>query len=331
MNTPQVTGTKSNQFERSDPMNALQTSGTTTKTVPSPFVLTDLLQMASPQGVLLNLKSPQEIMQTFSSILTEIQNVFDFQHLRLQQGGIELNLLVMSSLPSGLFHQPQNGAPQTRVRPSDEAPSAYDAASAYQAPSAYDAASAYQAPSASKAVNETPVVNQNPEALAEACRNMIQEEINHLFGYRRFQNDRVMRKSRLHTLSVVQEAQRAWMRKRKLPSGTLSEHDQAHVLRDFLTKCVFYELSPDPGQSPPQNLLHHSLRHRNEWIEYLILQWQYIDGLSRREVTQKLKTKIDQRLVIGNGTYTRRLKSGVARLAALVWQKEMQAQKERAS
>lgn len=36
----------------------------------SPFLLTDLLQLASPQGVLLTLKNPQEIMQTYKSSRT---------------------------------------------------------------------------------------------------------------------------------------------------------------------------------------------------------------------------------------------------------------------
>lgn len=247
--------------------------------------------MVSRQGVLLNIKSPQEMMQMCFGIVSNIKNIFDYQHVRMQQGGIEINMVIMSSLPSDLSHEPSLPEPD---------------------------GSAYE--------SDFPLSTQTVWlAEAEACHEMIQKEICYIFQYKRFQNDTVLANSFLHRLNVVQDATRAWMRERKLVSGTLSKRDKARVLRDFLSKSVIQELSPDPGNPPPRNLPKVvSPQLKNQWIEYLILLWQHVDGETRQRVVKILDMKTNS--LLGNGTYSRRSQTARERLAALIWQKEMQAQ-----
>ncbi len=200
-------------------------------------------------------------------------------------------MVIMSSLPSGLSHDPSLEEPD---------------------------GSAYE--------SDFPLSTQTVSvAEGQACHEMIQKEICYIFQYRRFQNDTVLANSLLHRLNVVQDATSAWMRERKLVSGTLSKHDKARVLRDFLSRSVRRELSPDPGNPPPRNLREVvSPQLKKQWIEYLILLWQHVDGKARQQVVKILETKTNSSL--GNGTYSRRTQAARERLAALIWQKEMQAQ-----
>ncbi len=268
-------------------MTIPQVTGPISKSLPPPSHLTDVLQMASSQGVLLNLKSQQEMMLMFSGIVSKSKHIFDCQHVRLQQGGIEVNLLMMSSL----FHDPDSSLKEVggSVNESDFASS----------------------------------TDTQSLSVAQACHQPIQKEINHIFQYKRFQNETVMANSLLHTLNVVQDATHAWMRERRLLA--LSKHDKARVLREFLSRCIIQELSPDPGHPPPRNLPQVvSPPLRKQWIEYLILLWQHVDGKTRQRVVKILDTKTNS--LLGNGTYSRRTQAARERLAALIWQKEMQTQ-----
>ena len=116
---------------------------------------------------------------------------------------------------------------------------------------------------------------------------------------------------------------RAWMREKRVLA--LSKHNKARILRDFLSRSVIQELSPDPGNPPPRNLPQVvSPPLRKQWIEYLILLWQHVDGKTRQRVVKILDTKTNS--LLGNGTYSRRTQAARERLAALIWQKEIQAQ-----
>ena len=283
-------------------MDTQQINKSTSHLVQPSFVLTDLLQMASPQGVLLTLKNQQEVMQTFEGVVMEKESILDFRHVRVLQGGIEVDLFVMSSLASSLptSMEPfiQNGKQQTAaISPSKPT-----------------------CPLKSKPQESTP--NQSSSAQVEECHEMIQEAIGQIFRYKGFWNDTLMASSPLQTLVVVQQACHTLMRERGLVAGTLSERDKASVLRDFLTTCLDQELCPNPGHEPPKNKAKIQSEIKDEWIKYLILRSQYVDGESRRQVEKELK-KIGCWITKG-GSYTRYVKAGRERLSALIWQKEMQ-------
>lgn len=216
------------------------------------FVLTDLLKMASPQGVLLNLKNPQEVMHSFQSVVTQTESILDFQHVRLLQGGIEVDLFVMSSLATELFtnnHQGQSNPPQLAQS------------------------------------NEMVSVQAAPGG------EIIQKAINYIFQYKRFRKDTVLADSPLQNLVVVKKARQAWIDEQELQVDMLSEHDKANLLRNFFIKCLDDALSANPGHTPQKKLSEASQEIRDEWIQYSILRKQYVDGLSREQVEKRVLEK----------------------------------------
>jgi len=275
-------------------MKMQQVNTTINNPVQSPFLLTDLLQLASPQGVLLTLKNQQEIMQTFSGVVMETQNILDFQHVRLLQGGVEVDLFVMSSLAS------VNGMSPFIKKGEQKA----------------------DAPRVDEPAEAKYVPHQSMSAQAEACRKMIEKAISQIFQYKSFWNDTFMANNPLQNLVIVRKTGQTWMRERGLRANMLSEHDQAQILRHFLSHCLDEQLSPDPGNAPPKNLSKACPQIRKEWVEYLILRWQYVEGLSRKMVMQELKKN---HYWLSLGTYGRHLKAARERLSTLIWQKEMQA------
>lgn len=165
---------------------------------------------------------------------------------------------------------------------------------------------------------------QNKFLQAEENRHTIQEVINDIFHYKQFQKNGVMANSTLQKLVVVRQARQNWLSERQLPLRALSERNQAHILREFLTTCLDEELCPDPNDAEPEDLSQLTVAKRNKWIEYFILRWQYVDGCSRKEVEIQLEQK---KYFIPGGTYARRLKAARERLATLIWQKEIRARK----
>lgn len=274
-----------------------QVNTTVNNPVQSPFVLTNLLELASPQGVLLTLKNPLEIMQTFSGVVTETQNILDFQHVRLLQGGIEVDLFVMSSLGSLNGMTPFIKNEEQKAQKADTP--------------------RFEQPAEAKYVP-----HQSTSAQASACRKMIEKEISQIFQYKSFWNDALMANNRLQNLMVVKKTGQIWMHERGLRANMLSEHDQAQILRRFLKSCLDEQLSPDPGKAPPKNLSKACPRVRKEWVQYLILRWQYVEGFSRQLVIRELKKN---HYWLNPGIYGRYLKAARKRLSTLIWQKEMQA------
>ncbi|MGB0386351.1 MAG: hypothetical protein ACPGWR_16190 [Ardenticatenaceae bacterium] len=256
-----------------------------------PFVLTDVAQMASSQGVLIQPKSEQEVMQAFERTLKQTECIINYQHHRVLQGGIEIDLFVVSSLAVDLLTKNA----QQQIAPS---------------PAGTTDARSVLAPT------------HKPSEEAQKCRQTIKKAINYIFQHKRFRKNSVMAESPLQTLDIVCEARQAWMGKRGL--GTIpTKHDNALVLRKFLTKSLDDNLCPEPGKATPENLCKSAIR--DEWVEYLILRWQYIDGFQRKEVMRMLqKHHYD---VTDGSMYTRRVQAARKRLASLIWQKEMQAQK----
>lgn len=259
----------------------LQVNGTTPDAVQPPFVLTDLLQMASPQGVLLKPKSQQEVMQAMGEVVTERQCILNYHHLRVLQGGIEVDIFVMSSLTSSLFSG--NNTPQP-----------------------------------------APILGPTPRqsVSTEVKRDVIQDTVREIFRYKRFWKDDFMANCELQKLILVSQAREAFMQEHKLRPDTLSEHDKARVLRDILTKWLDEELCPEPGKAPPKKLSKAPQEIKDEWLQYLILRWQYIEGVSRHQVDKELK---EIGCWITGGAYARYVKAVRKRLASLIWQKEMQA------
>lgn len=275
-------------------MNTQQLNRTSTTTLTQPpFVLTDLSQMLSPQGVLLQPKSKQEVMQAFKDTVKQTECIIDYQHVRLLQGGIEVQLFVVSSLAVELLakNSQQQTAPSFPQLPMDDA-------------------QAVLTPS-----------QKLPEEATE-CRKMIKGAINQIFQYKRFREDSIMAESALQRLVIVCQACQAWMRERGLETVP-TEQDKASVLRKFLTKCLDDNLCPEAGKAVPENLSKSAIR--DEWVEYLILRWQYIDGERRNEVIRKLQNYHYD--VTDGSMYTRRLRAARKRFASLIWQKEIQARK----
>ena len=148
----------------------------------------------------------------------------------------------------------------------------------------------------------------------EKLREIIREEIDTIFHYTRFSDDRFMAKSRLHSLKIVQQEIRTFIEEGGLTEAILSERDRATALRNFLARYLDNRLCPQPEQDA----------RKERWIEYIILRKRYVEGNSRDEVETHIGKNLGRRIT--GGTYTRRLKEGRKLLATLIWQAEIQSQ-----
>lgn len=257
-----------------------------------PFVLTDILQMASPQGVLLKPKSEEEVIQAIKDVVMERECILSFQHVRVLQGGIEMDMFVMSSLATSLLTE--NSTPAT---------------ASISPPLPADA-------------RHLPTPTESTSSQPEACRGMIQKEIGRIFQNKQFCKDSFMANSPLHSLVVIEQARQAWIDEQNLSVKTLSQRDKASILRHFLTKCLDEQLCPEPGKAIPEKLSEATSQLRDEWLEYLILRWQYVNDKLLAQVQNELKETTGN--WVTGGTYKRYRKTARERLSTLIWQKEMQ-------
>lgn len=273
-------------------MDTLEVNGTLNHLTQPPFVLTDLSQTLSSQGILLQPKSEQEVMQAFKNMLIKRECLLDYQHLRMLQGGIELDFFVVSSLP--LERLAANGKQNraTNLAPSSDA----------SQPSMH--------------------VEIQTEEGHHSMDKMIQEAISKIFQYKNFHKDSIMANSPLHNLFIVQQARQAFVRQEGLIKPILSERKRAIILREVLKRCLDEQLCPDFDKQPPKDLSKTPPHQRNQWIEYLILRRQYCERRRRKEVMQEFENR---KYHITGGTYTRYSQTARERLAELIWQKEKQA------
>jgi hypothetical protein len=253
----------------------------------SPLVLSNLAQILSSQGVLMQTKSEQEIMRMIEGIIKKRQCILNCEHVRVLQGAIEMDLFVVSSLT----------LPQPNHKPLAPVP-------------------------------HSPLAAQREEARLRFLRNdtlplesyeTIEQAIIKIFRYHNFHKDNIMANSPLHNLRIVRESSEYISYKQSKATSTLSEHNKATILREFLIKWLDEEFCPTPGNCPPKNWLELPFVPKSKWIEYLILRWQYVDRHSREQVLTELEKNNCQ---VTGGTYTRHLKAARVRLADLIWQKE---------
>lgn len=273
-------------------MDTQQVNGTLNYLTQPPLVLTNLAQMLSSQGILLQPKSEQEVMQAFKNMLIKRECILDYQHQRMLQGGIELDFFVVSSLPLEQLAANRRQNRATNLALSSDA---------------------------SQPSMDFEIQTQEGH---HSMEKMIQDAINQIFQYKNFHKDNMMANSPLHSLFIVQQARQAFLRQEELVGRTLSQRHQAIILRKVLRHCLDEQLCPDFNKQPPKDLSKRPPHQRNRWIEYLILRKQYCERRRRKEVMQELENR---KCHITGGTYSRYNQTAREHLAELIWQKEKQA------
>ena len=150
------------------------------------------------------------------------------------------------------------------------------------------------------------------QAIEDQTFDLIEGEIQQIFQYKTFHDDEVMAGCRLNSLRCV----RAFAAANGGQFDMLSRFQQAELLRRFLSELIeetyqSWNTQPaDPERIPDQRL------------EYVVFKRGYVEGLTRKQVSEQIEAEVGLRISHNSRAYTRLLDQGRRRLIEAVWTRE---------
>lgn len=154
------------------------------------------------------------------------------------------------------------------------------------------------------------------DARVDELRQMISSELERIFYYNHFYDDRLLAESPLQTLQSVYKVVLQFRSKQSLTGAQSTEVQKTLALRALLAERIeqFLGRSTMDGESRDTNLQ----------VGYLILQKKHLQGKSRPEVEEAIRAQYN--VIVTGGAYSRNLQSARQHLAQWLFEEEIRGQ-----